>query len=251
VKAEQNNIVLRLQLILSYLLYLPLLPLLPLIIHQGKTVRRTTLRLPEAGGKRECITQPTAPALLHIGESTVAGVGVSDFRDGLTASLFRELNTHGSGLINWQAIAMNGATAVQLCRLLQNKPPLMAGITVITLGVNDTTAFTPLKRWGSDLEQLAQRLPPATRVLFTQVPDMRQFPALPVPLNLLLGLRARQLDLALQCLCHQHGWHHLPADMKVPAQMMAPDGYHPNAAGYRYWAEHLAATISHLFRYPG
>ena len=80
-----------------------LLPLLPLIIRQGKHTRATTLRLPEASGPRQghCPpqtgqtqtgqTQAATPErqLLHIGESTVAGVGVRDTGEGLTAHIIR------------------------------------------------------------------------------------------------------------------------------------------------------------------
>ncbi len=239
---------LNIPLLLSYLGYLPLLPLMPLIIAQGRRVRRDTVRLPEASGARQYITDPQAPALLQLGESTVAGVGAEDFSQAFTAALFRELQP-GTALRNWAAIGHNGVTAAGLLSELQKGAalPQNTGITVITLGVNDTTAFTTLSAWRNSLRQLVRQLPQQQQPLFfTQVPDMSGFPALPVPLNLFLGLRSRQLDMALQQLCHEQQWHHVALTMKVAPQLMAEDGYHPNPLGYQAWARSLAATMNRI-----
>ena len=241
---------LNVRLLLSYLGYLPLLPLMPLIIAQGRRVRRDTVRLPEAAGARQSISDPRAPALLHLGESTVAGVGAEDFSQAFTAALFRELQP-GTRLSNWAAIGRNGVTAAGLLSELQNAEavPHHTGVIVITLGVNDTTAFTTLSAWRNNLRQLVRHLPQPSQqrpLFFTQVPDMSGFPALPLPLNLFLGLRSRQLDMALQQLCREQQWHHVALTMKVPPQLMADDGYHPNQRGYQAWASSLAATMNRI-----
>lgn len=245
----------------SYPAALLLLPLLPLIIRQGKHTRTNTLRLPEASGPRQghCLS-PTQQAqaatperqLLHIGESTVAGVGVRDTGEGLTAHIIRHWQQLGISS-QWQIIAQTGINAAQLQQQLQqhlSQPnPALAPCThlLVTLGVNDTTGFTRRRQWRQQLLALVQPLQrdnPSLQVAFTQVPPMQRFPALPRPLNYLLGLRAWQLDQELQHLCAEQGWRHLQLDMPLQPEWMASDGYHPNLAGYRLWGEGIARLLS-------
>ena len=229
---------------LNYLLYLPLVPLLPFILTQGKRVKANTLRLPEAAGAAHGERRQEGFHLLHIGESTVAGVGVDNLQDGFSAALFR----HSLQVRSWQAVGKNGWKAGDFLQspVLPARPLPANTLLIITLGVNDTTGFTSLSRWQKNLQQLVQSLTPVQAVFFTQVPAMQQFPALPAPLSWFLGLRAQQLDLALRSLCAANGWHHLPSQQRVPAHWMAADGYHPNASGYDQWAQQTAATIGHM-----
>lgn len=244
----RNNLK-QLSLLLSYSLYGALLPLFPWIMRQGKRVKASTLRLPEAAGPF-CVDKNTPaadlPALLHIGESTVAGVGVEHLQDGFSAAVYRATDIFGDchilGRNGWKA-----GDFIQSGLLTEQCLPADA-VLLITLGVNDTTGFTSLRRWQQNIRALVQQTPPARAVFFTQVPAMQQFPALPAPLNWLLGLRAWQLDKALQILCAQQGWHHLPSTLKIPPQWMAADGYHPNAVGYDQWGQQTAAAIGHILK---
>ncbi|MCA6060843.1 SGNH/GDSL hydrolase family protein [Thalassolituus sp. ST750PaO-4] len=250
----------RLTLLLSYLLYLPLLPVLPWIIYQGKTVKRNTLRLPEASGIRSGtepkLQQPAHSLLLrHIGESTVAGVGISSISNGLTACIARALASEQLA-VQWQAIAQSGIRAAQLKDIIaeEDKAPEQApyqkALLLITLGVNDTTGLTAAHQWRRQLRRIIQHetahLPAGTQVVFTQVPPMQDFPALPAPLNRFLGLRAWQLDKQIRHLCSKQGWHHAAISLPLQPQWMAEDGYHPNAEGYARWGEGVADNIRTL-----
>jgi len=59
----------------------------PVLLLQGRQVRRTALRLPEAVGERHGLVSFSGCErplrLLFVGESTMAGVGVRDQRDAL------------------------------------------------------------------------------------------------------------------------------------------------------------------------
>src|SRR5690606_13489972 len=106
--------------------------------------------------------------------------------------------------VQWQAIAQSGIRAAQLNELIAEEDkaaeqaPHQKALLLITLGVNDTTGLTPAHQWRRQLSRLIQHekthLPAETQVIFTQVPPMQDFPALPAPLNRFLGLRAWQLD---------------------------------------------------------
>ncbi|WP_430462199.1 SGNH/GDSL hydrolase family protein [Thalassolituus sp. LLYu03] len=227
-----------------------LLPLLPWIIRQGKHVRKTALRLPEASGPRSGRLQDKPSVqpltLFHIGESTVAGVGAETIDQGLTHALVSASET----LTGWTIEGHNGWKACDFSagNLPELSEPGEPYVLLITLGVNDTTGFTSLKRWRDDLDALVSRCPNAQAVFFTQVPDMAQFPALPAPLRNFLGLRATQLNLVLQTHCARRGWHWLQSQAQVPADWMAADGYHPNASGYREWGIVLADAIDPILK---
>jgi hypothetical protein len=89
-----------------YLLLVPLFLLL-LIAVQAVYTRKTAIRLPEAKGARLHKHQG-GKSLLHIGESTVAGVGVTDIGQGLTANIVKGLQDSGHHW-SWQILGSNGA----------------------------------------------------------------------------------------------------------------------------------------------
>ena len=222
-----------------------LAPLMPLILWQGKQVRRNTLRLPEAIGETHLpAPKSNALSLLHVGESTVAGVGVNHMRDGFTANIVKTLKRDGIHASAWIQ-GCNGATIADINHL--NPAICSPDILLISIGVNDTVRMTSEQDWLTQLRLCVARYAgPNTRVCFTQVPDMTRFPALPAPLNQFLGLRAQKLHLALQTLCREQKWDLLEVDLPVAHQWMAKDGYHPNAKGYKHWGESVARQLQQL-----
>lgn len=240
----------RLPLLLSYSGYCLLAPLLPLIIWQGKNTRKTALRLPEADGPRSGDFNSITPAslnILHLGESTVAGVGVHHSDLGFTANISKTLKELNSDH-QWHYIAQTGVDTSELINLL-NEQDIIPDCShlIITMGVNDTTGFSRRKTWRNNLKTLVTKVRqqnPAIQVFFTQVPPMHRFPALSKPLNLLLGLRAWQLNQELQLLCRENHWRFISIDIPLQPEWMAEDGYHPNAAGYQLWGEGVAKELT-------
>ena len=249
---------------LGYSLFALLTPLLPLAIWQGKQVRATTLRLPEAQGEREglieasSIMAPTAQAktepltLLHLGESTAAGVGIEHIDDSLGFLTSQQLANQLQRPIRWKIQAQTGITSHELLdkthlEITADSIFQQPDVLIITLGVNDTTSFARISAWKDNLCQLIDRHSSAsTRVVLTQVPPMQNFPALPKPLNWLLGIRAWQLNQVMKHMCQQQGWHHQSFNIPLQPEWMATDGYHPNAQGYRLWAEGLSDMIADI-----
>ncbi|MES2106499.1 MAG: SGNH/GDSL hydrolase family protein [Pseudomonadota bacterium] len=245
----------------SYLPELLALPLYPLLYLQGKYVRRVTPRLPEAGGPNTGVAYPpdsgsgplAAPALrlLGIGESPVAGVGVSSHEQAITAQFARALAQQFDAAVSWQAIGLNGADLAQAQQVLV--PLLPAGtagidIALIAFGVNDTTSFRPAARYRAELAQLIakvqEKVAPALIVL-SGVPPIHAFPALPQPLRFVLGSKARVLDKVSQELAAGFANVHyieMQLDTRDPG-LMAEDGYHPSEKGAQTWAFHLALAM--------
>lgn len=238
-----------------YLPELIALPLLPVLVAQGRRTRRITPRLPEAGGPCAGIAGSDAGkplSLLTVGESPVAGVGVATHEEAITGQLARTLSARLQRPVHWHACGRNGATAREaLQQVVPSIPAQAVDIALVAFGVNDTTAFRPVRRWQSDLRDLLQAVDArcAPRLLLLSgVPPVARFPALPQPLRWVMGLKASALDCAVRELAPS-----LPRTLYVAlelathdARMMASDGYHPSAVGCAAWADLLAdACLSH------
>jgi len=225
------------------------LPLMPLVFPQALYVKRTTLRLPEAQGPRTFSAPNKAKlSLLHVGESTVAGVGVDEIQQGFTHHLAQSLAQHKSISPEELAYHVLGENGIRLNALNDNIQSLPAGfdVAVVTMGVNDCSKFTSIKKWRADLHHCIKSLKQKTNgpIFFTQVPPMADFPALPFPIKNILGLRATLLDKELQSVCQLYEQvSHLNIDVPLEENMMARDGYHPSGKGYEAWAQLVAPSI--------
>ena len=214
----------------------------PLLIIQVCYVKRYTLRLPVANTEDIHNQQKADLQLLHLGESTVAGVGVTHIKQGLTHTIGEQLEQETGLIINRQVVAENGATLSMLNTLKPQQPK--PDILLITLGVNDTSKLTSRRQWREQLQLCCDTFAnEATQVYFTQVPNMALFPALPFPLSYFLGLRSKVLDSDLQQLCAKSNWHYVSTSLPIKPDWMAQDGYHPNAMGYQIWAEEIAKAM--------
>ncbi|MFC7515155.1 SGNH/GDSL hydrolase family protein [Herbaspirillum sp. GCM10030257] len=233
------------------------LPMLPFLILQGKRTRRLTPRLPEAAGPAHgrAGAQLGGPPLrlLGVGESPIAGVGVTTYDEAITCQFAAALSARLSRPVAWRACGKNGVTAAEaLEQVVPIIPVARVDIALIAFGVNDTTAFQPAARWRHDLSAIlsaiAQRCSP-TLTIVSGVPPMAHFPALPQPLRHVMGLKAQTLDAVARTLVAQHPRTlHIPLAIDVRDRtLMASDGYHASAAGCTAWANLLAqATYSHM-----
>ncbi len=228
------------------------LPLYPLLAWQGRRTRLRVPRLPEpedeahgmagAGGGKPL-------SLLLIGESPVAGVGVSSHADGIGAATAQALAGASGRPVQWQAYGINGITVAQARNeLLPHIPASPVDIACIAFGVNDSTSFRRHAQWRADILAMLELLQQSARprlILLSGVPPLATFPALPWPLRQVLGMKAASLDRALADIARARpATIHVPfpATLSDPAYM-ASDGYHPSAAGCRYWAGIMVEAI--------
>lgn len=228
-------------------LALAALPLaLPLALH----TRRTALRLPPAAGAQSGLAgaglggEPLR--LLLIGESTVAGVGVEAQEAALAGQLALALSARLQRPVAWRACGENGITAGEACvRLLPLALSEPADMVLLVFGVNDTTHLSSLSRWENALRALSRALSErGERVVFTGVPPIQHFSALPWLLRRLFGLRAALLDRELRRLSAQEGAQYARLELEFAEEYLARDGYHPSARGYRVWGEGLAEQLT-------
>ncbi|HYF60078.1 MAG TPA: SGNH/GDSL hydrolase family protein [Burkholderiaceae bacterium] len=231
------------------------LPIAPLLIWQGRRVRRVVPRLPEAEGPREGTVGEArdgrALRLLILGDSSAAGVGVATQDDALAGRLLALLGARRPGPVRWRLVARTGIDTGEALALLEAAPPEPFDVAVIALGVNDTTAMKASARWLAEVSRLARTLHERHRVralLWSGLPPMHRFPALPQPLRGVVGLHARALDAALARWCAGRGdapprSTHVPLPPMTDRSMVAADGFHPGAAAYALWAEALAPRV--------
>lgn len=215
--------------------------LLFVVIFQAQYVTKHAIRLPEASGVRSSIKNRQT-TLLHMGESTVAGVGVESIEQGLTFSILENLSNNYGHELDWEILGLNGA---KVADMLMMKPFVKCpDILILTFGVNDTKGFTTKAQWLKNLRRCVDKFScETTKVYCTAVPPMHKFPLLPPPLRYLLGAKAKYLDNSLKKLCYSHNWVHIKPNLVTEPAPMAKDGFHPNAYGYKIWGEYIAASI--------
>ncbi len=226
------------------------LALLPVALPQALWTRRTALRLPPAGGDAHGLAGGEfagAPLrLLVLGESTVAGVGVELLEAALAGQLALALAQRLRRPVVWRAHGENGITAGEACeRLLPAALAEPADLALLVFGVNDTTHLSSQDAWAQALRRLAAALGgQGARVVFTGVPPIQYFSALPWLLRKLLGLRAGLMDARLRQVCGEVEAGYQRLELEFAAEFLAADGYHPSALGYRVWAEGLAERLA-------
>ncbi len=230
--------------------WLVAVPLLPLLVPQALYTRRTALRLPAAAGLPHGLAGQTFTGeplrLLLLGESTVAGVGVDKLQAALPGQLAEALAQRLQRPVRWRAFGENGITAGQASqRLLPDALEEPVDLALLVFGVNDTTGLSSLQQWRQPLRLMAQQLEQGgAQVVFSAVPPLQYFRALPWLLRQVLGARGRILDRSLQGLANELGVQHCAVELEFTHDYLAEDGYHPSVLGYRVWAEGLAAQLT-------
>ena len=121
----------------------------PVLVHQGRRVRRDTPVLPEADGPRRGVEGHREQlALLVLGESTTAGVGVVTQADGLARALAVELAARLARGVAWQVVAGTGTTARSaLGRLVPRLGTDRYDMILVALGMNDVLRLRSRRAW--------------------------------------------------------------------------------------------------------
>ncbi|MEA3588539.1 SGNH/GDSL hydrolase family protein [Pseudidiomarina sp. 1APP75-27a] len=239
------------------LLHKILLPVLaPLLLLQGKLVRARTPHLPEAEGARQgqAGSERTRPAsgkelrVLILGDSAAAGVGCDTQQQAVTGQWVAQLSQ--TTPVSWQLVAKSSLTCAQVLTLLKETQLTESrfDVVLVSVGVNDVTRRTSTSQWQADLEAMSRYLNEhlgVSSILYTALPPMHKFPALPQPLRWVLGQRAKLLNQYLAQHCQRYNYtHYLNFEVPYEAQFIAADGYHPSTAAAELWARTAAKAYS-------
>ena len=230
----------------SYWYLLPSLFLSPILLKQGKETREKFLKLPEPEGSREGIVgQGEILKLLILGDSAGAGVGVETQEHALSGQIAKNLSkTHN---LDWKLLATTGHTTADVVEYLPTKKGLRFDVALISLGVNDVTSFISPKKWIKQCESLIQILEQqfsVKRIIWSDLPEMEKFPALPQPLRWLVGARKNHLRKYLvKYISRRNNLELLvfPDELTESQEnindWIAIDGFHPGPRVYTIWAE--------------
>ncbi len=192
-----------------------LVALAPILLWQGRKVRQSTLRLPEAAGARAGhVGQGQTLRVLLLGDSSAAGVGATTQERALAGQLAEQLSAHYQ--VTWQVLA----------------------------------AGTQDAHWLAQLQLLHKRLSTefnVQHIFISAIPPMQHFTALPRPLSDYLGRRARRLNrLTAQLAQANSAVSFLPIELGVSPELLAEDGFHPSEQAYTLWAQQLAIGIKNV-----
>jgi len=218
----------------------------PLLLAQGIYVRLVTPRLPEPEGARFGVAGAGEPLrLLITGDSAAAGVGAENQASALSGRLVSLLAP--SFQVSWKLTARTGDKTRDVLEHIESMDQEDFDVAVLSVGVNDVTAGTPLEKWLGLLGNLCERLQSRfgiQQVFLTSLPPMHAFPALPQPLRWYLGTRAALFNQAMSDLADKSDtWEYVRPDFPLTREFIAADGFHPGPTAYALWAERMAAAI--------
>lgn len=209
------------------------------------------LPAPEGAASGVCGRGPPLQ-LLALGDSIIAGVGSARQQETLTAQFAQWLSSEAGRSVAWRAQGESGMDlAGLLLRLAALPPALPADVILISIGVNDVTGLSSIRRWRLQLQLMVNLIRsrwPQVLVVFAGLPPMNQFPLPPQPLRFSLGIRAETLDrIAIEILAGQERMLHIPTELDARKKGFCEDGFHPSADSYAVWGRQLALRVaSHL-----
>jgi len=225
----------------------------PFLIPQALYVRRTAPRFAPASGSSEGMVGDGKPMrLLAIGDSIIAGVGASKLSKALVGQTAMALAASQCSRVSWQALGVSGYNATKILEHLLPKMPCLAfDYIIVSVGVNDITGLTSLRRWRLNLSLLLSNLhahSPNAVIAVAGMPPLHGFPLLPQPLRSAFGMRGRSFDeVAMKVVEEQANSLHVPLDFEPDPKSFAADGYHPSEESYAEFGRHMADRLVAYF----
>ena len=221
----------------------------PLLVTQGRMVRKTRPRPPNAPMPWSgTISGPKPLRLLGLGDSTIAGVGVDNPMLGLTAQLARALYKELGRGISWDSAGERGITTGQL--LERYLPAALeetehVDIAMVSIGANDAKNLQPrrpaIRNLSAIVKQIHERFPHAL-IMVSSLPAFGKFESLPAPLRSVMAHHAKGIEVGMRRFVEAQPYALMsPPPSHYPPTFFAEDGFHPGAEGYRVWASFAVA----------
>ena len=218
----------------------------PFLVPQALYVRRTAPRFAPAGGPSEgSVGNGKQVHLLAIGDSIIAGVGASKLSKALVGQTAKALADSRNCRVSWRAHGVSGYDSTRILeRVVPALPDVPFDYIIVSVGVNDVTGLTTIRKWRRNLSLLLRRLrthSPNALVAVAGIPPLHGFPLLPQPLRAAFGIRGRAFDeVARTVVNDKTNARHIPLDFEPSQARFAPDGYHPSEEGYVQFGRHMA-----------
>jgi len=189
-----------------------------------------------------------------LGDSTVTGPGLESRADLWSHQVARRLALDRR--VRLLSVAVGGSRARDvLVRQVPEALKLDPQLVVVSVGANDATHGTPMRRVEADLDTIVVALGEAgASVVLAGLGDLGNIPRLRFPLKALASRRSRAVDRVHARVAARHG--HV---VKVPIAQrcdeffrsidaFSPDLFHPNRAGHAVWADAAYPVIADALR---
>lgn len=194
--------------------------------------------------------------LVMLGDSHAAGVGVAATAETVGGRIAARLARVG-WLVSLSSVAVSGSRAgdlgPQVSRALLNRP----NVAVVLIGANDALRLTRLSKVRRNLADAVHRLRGAgVDVVVGCCPDLGAARAIDQPLRALIAWRGRLV--ARTQVVAVHGAEGTAVDLaamtgpvfRADPGTLCTDAYHPNADGYRLWADVLLPQVARAVGRP-
>lgn len=197
-----------------------------------------------------------AHRVVWIGDSLAAGLGA--IAPDLT--LPRLVASHGARRTRLHVFATPGATSTDV---LEHQLPALEQLrhglgqigqhidaVGVTVGANDIAAFTPRRRFRSNVEAIVAATDGAPLIVVS-IPELADAIRLPHPLRSFAAARANWLDVVLRAVAARHDHVHYACVRRRPEwirrrdrrNFLSADRFHPSGAGYAVWADRVAEAF--------
>ncbi len=223
----------------------------PLLLAQGRWARSNGPRLPNAPKPWSGTISGREPLyLLGLGDSTIAGVGVDNPMNGLTAQFAKELYRYTGRGLTWDSIGQRGITAEEL--LSDYLPDIdkteTPDVVLVSIGANDAKNMVSPRRAATAIDIVVDRLHtdfPSASIIVSSLPAFHLFRSLPQPLRSVMAGNGQAIERRVRPRIEQrHYAMMLPPPPHYPAHFFAEDGFHPSADGYAIWAEFAVEDVA-------
>lgn len=236
------------------------IPCLPLIIRDGKRIRSSVPHLPEAAnpagveGKSERKIN-----LLTFGESTLAGVGIKDQKDGATCSIAKVLAENLDAEVNWKVMAHSGYTMKRvLNEIVPKAGDFRPDIIVTAMGGNDAFKANSPQNFATTAAAFIEKLQtkyPNIPIVFMNMPPIKDFPAFTPLVKFFIGNLVELHGEALNEIVKKYdnvfyiseiitfsNWIH-KIDNPLTINNFFSDGVHPSGLTYQLWGRETGKYI--------
>lgn len=240
------------------------IPILPIMYFQGKKIRARVSKLPEAEGSEGYYQTEKSSgrelSVLSIGESTIAGVGVSTHEEGFTGSFAKELAENLNAGVAWKVYAKSGYTAKLVTKKLIPKiVEKKVDLIVVGLGGNDAFTLNRPSKWKSDIRELIESLQlkfPQAMIVFCNMPPIKEFPAFTSMIKFTVGnlveILGSELDNIVKAYSNVYYFGEKISldtwiekfDLPSAKEDFFSDGIHPSKLTYQTWAKAIALELT-------
>lgn len=214
------------------------------VVHARQAAARTEALVQVASQFPHQYTVGSGPPLryLMLGDSTALGVGCQTVQQTVA---YQNAILLGAG--HTVEVTNMGVSGARLNDVVTKQLPELSGhydVATVLVGANDATHLTTNQSFWGDLETLVTVLTSkGEKIILVTPPNFFGTPALPEPIRILVTAHSYSEGKAVLQVAGPLPVVDLFQQGHLNRSQFAPDGFHPNADGYRVWAKLFASQL--------